>query len=113
MRHDSILLELKKLLDSNGRPLFLPGDAAPGTPATFMGRPYFINQDMDAVLTTGSEVMVFGQLKKYIVRRGGRPIMMRLNERYAEFFQAAFVVFERLDANLVMGGVTAVRVLRT
>jgi HK97 family phage major capsid protein len=113
MLHDSILQEIKKLLDSNGRPLFMPADSAPGTPSTIMGRPFFINQDMDAVLTTGSEVMVFGQLQKYIVRRGGRPIIMRLNERYAEYMQAAFVVFDRFDANLVSGAATAVRVLRT
>jgi HK97 family phage major capsid protein len=113
MLHDLILQQIKQLVDGNSRPLFMPATDAPGTPNRIMGRPYFINQDMDSVLTTGSEIIVFGQLQKYIVRRGGQPIMMRLNERYAEFFQAAFVVFERLDANLVMGGTTAVRFLRT
>lgn len=113
MLHDSILKVIKKILDGNSRPLFMPADSAPGTPATILGRPYFINQDMDAVLTTGSEVIVFGQLKKYVLRKGGRPIIMRLNERYAEFMQAGFVIFDRADGNLVMGGNTAVRVLRT
>jgi len=110
--HDKILQALKLLLDSNGRPIFRPANDAPGTPATLMGYPYFINQDMDSTLVDNNEIMAFGKLKKYIIRRGGMPILMRLNERYAEKFQAGFVAFDRLDGNLVSGGSTAVQVLQ-
>ena len=112
MLHDTILAALKKIVDSNGRPLFMPANDAPGTPGTLMGRPYFINQDMDNAISTQKETIVFGLLKKMIARRAGRPILMRLGERYAEYFQVGFVAFDRLDSQLVSGSSSAVRVLQ-
>jgi len=112
MLHDDTLKVIRKILDSNGRPLFMPADATPGTPATIMNRPYFINQAMDNAVSTGKETMVFGLLKKYIVRKAGSPFLMRLSERYADAFQIAFVAFQRLEGQLVSGGSTAVQVLQ-
>jgi len=112
MFHDDILKVVKKIVDSNGRPLFMPADATPGTPATIMGRPYFINQAMDAAVATTNETMVFGLLKKYIVRKAGQPFLIRFGEKYMNALQVGFAAFQRLEGQLVSGGSTAVRVLQ-
>jgi HK97 family phage major capsid protein len=112
MMHYDILKEIKKLKDANGRPIFMAGDGTPGRPNAIMGWPYFINQDMDNTMVSGKETVVFGLLRKYVIRRGGAPILLRLTERYAEYFQVGFVLFDRLDGQLVMGGNKAIAVLQ-
>jgi HK97 family phage major capsid protein/HK97 family phage prohead protease len=112
MFHYDILKQLKKLKDSNNRPIFLAGDGTPNRPNAIMGWPYFINQDMDNTIATGKETVVFGLLKKYVIRRGGAPILMRLSQRYAELFQIGFILFDRLDGQLVMGGNKAIQLLQ-
>jgi HK97 family phage major capsid protein len=112
MLHYDVLQALDNLLDAAGRPLFLRGDGTPARPPSLMGWPYFINQDMDNTIASGKETVVFGLLKKYVVRRGGSPILLRLEERYAEYLQVGFVLLERLDGQLVMGGNKAIQVLQ-
>jgi HK97 family phage major capsid protein len=112
MFHDNILKALKKILDTAGRPIFLPASDTPGSTPTILGYPYFVNQDMDDSIASGKETIVFGQLKKYVIRRGGPMLLVRTDERYAEYFQAGVVAFDRLDGDLVSGGSTAVRVLQ-
>jgi HK97 family phage major capsid protein len=101
MFHDNILSAIKQIMDSNGRPLFMPAGDAPGSVANIMGYPYFINQDMASTIATTNRTVVFGALQKYIVRRAGPSIMMRLAERYADAFQVGFVAFQRLEGQLV------------
>ncbi len=112
MLHYDILKALKKLKDSNSRPIFMAGDGSPGRPNSIMGWPYFINQDMDNTIASGKETLLFGLVKKYLIRRGGAPLLLRLQERYAEYLQVGFVLLDRLDGQLVMGGNKAIQVLQ-
>lgn len=111
MMHDDILKVVEKIVDSNGRPIFRPATDAPGSVATIYNRPVFINQDMNATVVEDAESIVFGDFAHYIIRRALNPVLMRLNERYAEFFQAGFVMFDRWDGDMVGGAGRALRLL--
>lgn len=112
MMHDSIVKLIKKLLDSDGRPLWASGIAV-REPDTILGHRFFINQDMDAAPPAlGEESVLFGDFSKYIIRRVINPVLVRLNERYAEFYQTAFVMFDRWDSDLVDAGGDPIKVLQ-
>lgn len=102
MWHDNTLKAVKKLVDSQGRRLWQPNLAA-GEPATFDSYQYVINQDMPA-MTTGQKTILFGNFSKYIIREVRGMRLKRLDERYAEADQVAFVAFERFDGEIVDAG---------
>jgi HK97 family phage major capsid protein len=109
MLADSTLKAIKKLKDSYGRYLWLPGLAA-NDPNTINGYKYVINQDMAALGTSGSPVtgnafLLFGDMSKYKVRRvAGDTTVMRLTERYADYLQVGYQAFLRADAQLLDAG---------
>jgi HK97 family phage major capsid protein len=106
MFNDSTLKALKKLKDSSGRPLWMgyaessfgPQVAQP----TILGYQYQINQNMANIGTSGSPVagnksILFGDFNRYIVRDVLNMELIRLDERYAEYGQVAFLMFMRAD----------------
>jgi HK97 family phage major capsid protein len=107
MMHDGTLKVIKKLKDTSGRPLFLPGIST-GTPDTILGYPFVINQSMSALGTTVKSIL-FGALDKYIIRDVRGIDLMRLDERFAEFGQVAFIAFARFDGNLMNAGTNPVK----
>jgi len=100
MFHDNILLYLKKLTISSStndsRPLWQPGYAL-GAPDTIDGYQYLINQDMASALATTNITMLFGDMKKYMVRTVNNYVVKRLDERFADLDQTAWLMFARLD----------------
>ena len=105
MMNDDSLMTVKSLVDSQGRPLWLPG-LIQGEPDSLLGFPYTINQDMASFSTaTGAakKPIIFGALNRYKIRDVRDVIMLRLDERYAEKAQTGFVGFLRSDG----GGVIA------
>ncbi|KKK85261.1 hypothetical protein LCGC14_2775050, partial [marine sediment metagenome] len=58
-----------------------------------------------------NETVIFGDFSHYVIRRCLNPILMRLEERYAEFFQTGFVMFERWDSDLINGATTPLAVI--
>lgn len=102
MFNDSTLAKIKLLVDSQNRPLWLPGlvDRAPDT---LLGSPYVINQDMASVTSTGKSVL-FGDFSKYWIRDVRDVTLLRLDERFAEFLQVAFLAFMRTDGDLLDAG---------
>jgi HK97 family phage major capsid protein len=109
MFHDTTLKAIKKLKDSQGHPLWVPGVAA-NAPDSILSYPYVINQDMPAI-GTGNTQMVFGAMDKYIIRSVKELTILRLNERFAELGQTAFIGFARFDGNLIDAGTHPVSVL--
>ena len=101
MFHDTTLLALRKLKDGQGNYLWQMGDVRGGQPATINGYPYSINQAM-AQLTSGvnSRVMLFGDFKKYILRRVRDFNLIVMRERYAEALQVGFLAWTRFDGEL-------------
>jgi HK97 family phage major capsid protein len=107
MMHDSSLKVIKKLKDSQGRPLWLPGLAVK-EPDTINGYPYVINQDV-AVMAANAKSILFGALDKYFVRKVREISVLALRERYADFGQVGFIGFARADGNLLDAGSNPVK----
>lgn len=104
MFNDLTLAEIKKLLDTQNRPLWLPGIAA-GEPDRILNRPYTINQNM-AVMGANALSVAFGDFTKYIIRDVMSVQLFRMTDsKYTEKGQVGFLAFMRSGGNLVdVGG---------
>jgi HK97 family phage major capsid protein len=109
MAHDTTIKLLKKLKDKYGRPLWVPGIAV-NAPDTINGYPYFTNNDLPTVAVNAKTVL-FGALKKYVIREVKELAVLRLNERFADYGQVAFIGFARYDGNLLDAGTHPVKYL--
>lgn len=110
MCNDAILLTMRKLKDSYGQYLWQNGISV-GQPDRLNGRPLTINNDMDSATTSGKKSILFGQLRNYKIRTVNGIRLRRLDERYAETDQVAFIAFTREDGNLLNAGTASVKVL--
>ena len=113
MFNDSTLKAIKQLQDGSSRPIWLPGLSGLAgriESDTLLNYPYFVNNDM-AAMTTGNKTILFGALKKYIVRRVKGVTVLRLVERYADYFQVGFIAFARFDGQLKDAGAHPVKYL--
>ncbi len=108
MMHDSILLHLRKLKDGNGQPLWSMGING-GQPDRLAGFPITPNQHMQSSVATATKTIVFGQLNKYKVRDVAGVRLVRLNERFADSEQVAFLAFSRHVGHLLDAGVAPVK----
>lgn len=102
--NDNILRDLKKLVDGNARPLWLP--ASLGSIADTLSRPtlngynYIVDQGMDD-LAIGNRPIAFGDLSEFMIREVLGINMFRFNERFMDFLQIGFLAFARFDSNLI------------
>jgi HK97 family phage major capsid protein len=103
MFNDTVLAHLRKMQDSNGQFLWQPGMREGETDRVF-GYQYSINQDMDSAFTTGKILVAFGDMSKYKIRKAGPTRLKRLDERYADTDQVAFIAFQRMDGDLINTG---------
>jgi len=112
MMNDNTLLQLKKLVvgSSDARPLWQPSVAA-GQPDLIAGYPYSINQDM-ANMAASAKSVLFGDFGKFIIRKVGTPYFRRLDERYADYDQIGWLLFTRVDSELIDGGGGAIKYLQ-
>lgn len=103
MMHDTSLRQIKKLLDGEGRPIWLPGLTS-GEPSTILRYPYFINQDM-AVPAANAKSLIFGNLKKYMIRDVMAVELFRFTDSaFMLLHSVGFVAFMRTDGDLVAAG---------
>ncbi|MEU0797167.1 phage major capsid protein [Amycolatopsis sp. NPDC005961] len=94
---DSSLKVIRKLKDSQGRPLWEPSLQA-GAPDTILGYGYVVDQGV-AAMAANAKSIGFGDLRSaYVVRQVTGGQMLRLAERYAEALQVGYLAFLRLDA---------------
>jgi HK97 family phage major capsid protein len=94
--HDTTLKVIRKLKDSDGRPLWVPVPTV-GFPATVNGWPYTVDNSMPEMAASARSV-VFGDVRAgYIVRQVLGVQTLRLEERYAERLQVGFLGFSRMD----------------
>lgn len=100
--HDLVLANIKKLSNSSSddRPLWLPS-IRESEPDTLYGKPYFVNNAMASTLATGNKVVAFGDWDYFAVRMVNAFSLKRLNERYAEYDQAAFFGLARMDTRVM------------
>jgi HK97 family phage major capsid protein len=105
---DSTLKALKKLKStSTDLPLWLPGIAVK-EPDTILGYPYVINQAV-AAMAASAKSIVFGDLSKYKIRDVRQVQLLRLDERFADYHQVAFLAFSRHDGDLLDAGTHPVK----
>ncbi len=108
--HDLVLAYVRKLKDSQNRPLWQPAISAE-VPDTLLGYRVVVNNDMASAVATTNKTMAFGDLRSaYVARivRGGQ--LMRLSERYADYLQVGFFGFDRADG--LTQDASAVKVLQ-
>ncbi|WP_137009595.1 phage major capsid protein [Aquitalea aquatilis] len=104
MLHDSMLRQIKKLKDSMGRPLWLPGLEVKA-PDTILGYPFQINQHM-AAPAANAKSLSFGDHSKYLIRDVMNTVMYRnTDSKYNELGLVGFHALSRHDGNMLdIGG---------
>jgi len=107
MFHDTTLASLKKLKDLNNLPLWIAGMAS-REPDRILGDTYVINQSM-AVMAANAKSILYGALQKYMIRDVRGVTLVRLDERFADFHQVAFLAFSRHDGDLIDAGTDPVK----
>jgi HK97 family phage major capsid protein len=113
MLSDAALKMVRKILipqysgDTAGAPLWQPSFQA-GVPDSILGYPYTINQSMTAPATAVKSIL-FGDLSKYLIRDVRDVSLLRLDERFAEYHQVAFLAFSRHDGDLLDAGTDPVK----
>jgi HK97 family phage major capsid protein len=105
---DSSLKVVRKIKDSQGRPIFVPGyeQGNPGgAPDRLLGRPITIAQEMPAMAANAKSI-AFGDFSKYIVREVMDLTMFRMTDSaFTLNGQVGFVAFNRQGGNLIdVGG---------
>lgn len=109
MFHDLTLASLKTRLDKFGRPFWVPA-VKDGMVDTILGYPYVINQSF-AQIAASATTVAFGQWNKFIARKVRDLSIARLDERFADYGQVAYVGFSRIDSRLVDAGTHPLNVL--
>ncbi|GAA2092348.1 phage major capsid protein [Actinomadura alba] len=103
MMADSSLKPIRKLKDSQNRPLWEPSVQV-GVPDSLLGYGLEINDDMPAMAASAKSVL-FGDFRRgYVIRDVLGVQLLRLTERYADFLQVGFAAYARTDATLQDAG---------
>ena len=108
MMHDQSLKAVRKIKDTQGRPVFVPGyeQGNPGgAPDRLLGRPIYISQEMPQMAANAKSVL-FGDYKSYIIREVMDLTLFRMTDSaYTLKGQVGFVAFNRQGGNLIdVGG---------
>lgn len=106
MMNDASLKVIRKLKDSQNRPVFLPGyDGLAGPMAdTLLGYPITINQDM-AVMAANAKSILFGDFSRYTIRDVMGMQLFRFDDSpYIKLGQIGFLAWMRSGGTLTDGG---------
>lgn len=108
MMHDDALKAIRKLKDTQGRPIFVPGyeiGNPGGAPDRLLGREIVINQKMPSPAASAKSVL-FGDFSKYLIRDVMDVTLFRMTDSaYTLKGQVGFVAFCRSGGNLIdVGG---------
>jgi HK97 family phage major capsid protein len=109
MFHDQTLASLQTRVDKFGRPLWVPS-VKEGVPDTICGYQYVINQSI-AQIAPSATTVAFGQWSKFVARKVRDLSIARLDERFADYGEVAYVGFSRIDSRLVDAGTHPLNVL--
>jgi len=109
MFNDTSAAKIRKLKGGDGQYIWQPSILA-GQPDTLLGHAVVINQSMPA-MTTGQKAVLFGDIGKYWIRDVMDITLLRLDERFAEAHQVAFLAFSRHEGRLINAGTNPVKVI--
>ncbi len=103
MTSDANLAKVRKLKDSQGRPIFIPGWDGLGKPMpdTILGYKVNINDDV-AAMAANAKSILFGDFSYYKVRDALDVLMFRFDDSaYVKLGQIGFLAWQRTGGNLV------------
>ncbi|GAB3388135.1 phage major capsid protein [Lysobacter fragariae] len=104
MMNDASLKVIRKVKDTQGRPIFVPGyeSGSPGgAPDTLLNRPIRINQDV-AVMAANAKSILFGRLSNYRIRDVMSATLFRFTDSaYTKLGQVGFLAWQRAGGNLL------------
>jgi HK97 family phage major capsid protein len=104
MMNDSSVKVVRKIKDSQNRPIFVPGyeQGSPGgAPASLLGRPLYINQDV-ANMAANAKSILFGNFKNYKIRDVMQVTLFRFTDSaYTKLGQVGFLAWMRSGGNLI------------
>lgn len=104
MMNDATLKMLRKIKDTQNRPIFVPGYETGnpgGAPDRLLGREIVINQNV-AVMAANAKSILFGDFSKYLIRDVMDTTLFRMTDSaYTLKGQVGFVAFSRSGANMV------------
>lgn len=106
MMNDASLKVIRKLKDSQNRPVFLPGyDGLAGPmPDTLLGYQITINQDM-AAMAANAKSILFGDFSRYTIRDVMGMTLFRFEDSaYVKLGQIGFLAWMRAGGTLTDGG---------
>jgi HK97 family phage major capsid protein len=107
MMNDATLAAVRKLKDSQGRYIWSMGDIQNGVPASLLGKPLYVNQDMANIGATSKPVL-FGDLGQFMVRKVGAPLVGAVSD--SAFWPGSGIAgFVRFDSKVLDTG--AIKVL--
>jgi HK97 family phage major capsid protein len=99
MMADATFKLIRKLKDSNGQYLLVPG-LREGETDTLLGKPVVISDNMPAA-TTGLKSVLFGDFSQYRIMQKPGIYVQRLNELYSANGHIGFRAFIRVGGKLV------------
>ena len=105
MFNDSMELFLRKIKEGGTStnaanvPLWDAADIRSGVPATLLGHPYSVNNDMDS-LAGSKNIMVFGDFTKFWVRRVKGMRFVVLRELHALTMETGLFAYVRFDSEV-------------
>jgi len=106
MFNDTVLRDMKLLVDSDARPLWnssLAGIAG-GYPDQLLGKPFHVNNDMVVNNGANDDFIIFGDFSRYIVRDVGTVQVQVLHELLATKRAVAILAYMRTGGNLLNTG---------
>lgn len=113
MFNDTVMRDLRKIKDAQGRPIFVPGYEAGnpgGEPDRLLNAPITINQHMPNMAANVKSIL-YGDFKGYVVRDVMDTTMFRFTDSaYSKRGQIGFMAWMRSGGNLIDAG--AVRAFR-
>ncbi|HRC61637.1 MAG TPA: phage major capsid protein [Dehalococcoidia bacterium] len=112
MMADSSVKVIRKIKDTQGRPIFVPGyevGSPGGAPDTLLGRPIIVNNDV-AAMAANAKSILFGLFKNYKIRDVMAMSLFRFTDSaYTKLGQVGFLAWMRTGGQLVDVSGTSVR----
>lgn len=106
MLNDASVKVIRKIKDSQGRPIFLPGyELSAKMPDTILGYPIQVNQDV-AVMAANARSILFGDFSYYKIRDVLEASLFRFDDSaYMKKGQVGFLMWSRSGGNMTdVGG---------
>lgn len=110
MFHDQTLAAIRKITDSQNRPIFVPGytsglaGVSGSVPDTILGKPFQINQDMP-IMAANAKSIAFGDFSYYTIRDAMDVTIQRYTDSaFGLQGQVGFIGWMRSGGNLIDAG---------